>query len=300
MTSAPPESAEAAAGRTFTTLGVVGLGTMGAGIAEVFARHGYAVVGVEQNDEGLARGRQHLEHSTARAVKREKLTEQEQTELLDRISFTTELKDLRDRQFVLESIAEDLPRKLELFATLDAVVEDPGAVLASNTSSIPIMRLGRATADPSRVVGAHFFNPVQVMPLVEVIGSLRTSADVLERTTAFLADSLGKQVVRSKDQAGFVVNSLFVPFLLAAVRMVEAGVASAEDVDRGMTAGCGHPMGPLALVDLIGLDTIAAVGTAMYEETKEPLHAPPTLLLRMVEGGLLGRKAGRGFYEYAV
>lgn len=281
-------------------VGVVGCGQMGAGFAELCARRGLDVLVVASGPESAERGRERVRRSLDRLVRKEKIDASERDDALARISFTAELKDLADRQFVLESIAEDLPRKLELFATLDAVVEDPGAVLASNTSSIPIMRLGRATADPSRVVGAHFFNPVQVMPLVEVIGSLRTSADVLERTTAFLADSLGKQVVRSKDQAGFVVNSLFVPFLLAAVRMVEAGVASAEDVDRGMTAGCGHPMGPLALVDLIGLDTIAAVGTAMYEETKEPLHAPPTLLLRMVEGGLLGRKAGRGFYEYAV
>ncbi|WP_367129080.1 3-hydroxybutyryl-CoA dehydrogenase [Saccharothrix sp. HUAS TT1] len=280
-------------------VGVVGCGQMGAGFAEICARRGLDVLVAASSQESADRGRERLGRSLDRLVRKEKISEAERVDVLGRVAFTTDLKDLRDREFVLEAIAESLPEKVEVFATLDAVVEDPDAVLASNTSSLPIMKLGRATADPSRVIGVHLFNPVQVMPLVEVVASLRTSAATTARTTAFLVDGLGKQVVHAKDQAGFVVNSLFVPFLLAAVRMVEVGVAGAEDVDRGMTQGCGHPMGPLALVDLIGLDTIAAVGHAMYEETKEPLHAPPALLLRMIEGGFLGRKSGRGFYEYA-
>lgn len=280
-------------------VGVVGCGQMGAGFAEVCARRGLDVLVVASSPESVDRGRDRLHRSLERLTRKEKITAAERDAALDRVSFTTDLKELRDRQFVLESIAEDLPAKLELFAALDAVVESADAVLASNTSSIPIMKLARPTADPGRVIGVHFFNPLQVMPLVEVVRSLRTSDATADRTVAFLTGTLGKQVVRAKDQAGFLVNSLFVPFLLAAVRMVEAGAASAEDVDRGMTQGCGHPMGPLALVDLIGLDTIAAVARAMYEETKEPLHAPPTLLLRMVEGGLLGRKSGHGFYPYA-
>ena len=280
-------------------VGVVGCGQMGAGFAEVCARRGLDVLVVASSPESVDRGRDRLHRSLERLVRKEKITGAERDAVLGQVGFTTDLKELRDRQFVLESIAEDLPRKLEVFAALDAVVESDEAVLASNTSSIPIMKLARATDDPGRVIGVHFFNPLQVMPLVEVIRSLRTSDATADRTLAFLTGTLGKQVVQAGDRAGFLVNSLFVPFLLAAIRMVEAGVATAEDVDRGMTQGCGHPMGPLALVDLIGLDTIAGVARAMYEETKEPLHAPPTLLLRMIEGGFLGRKSGHGFYPYA-
>jgi 3-hydroxybutyryl-CoA dehydrogenase len=279
-------------------VGVVGTGQMGVGFAEVCARAGVDVVVVGSGHESAARGRKRLEQSLERLVRKGKLSVEDSASALTRITWSADLEDLADRRFVLEAVPEKLATKLEVFAALDRVVADRDAVLASNTSSLPIMKLARATADPGRVVGVHFFNPVQVMPLVELIASLGSSPAVVERARAFLADVLGKQVIAAADRAGFVVNSLLVPYLLAAVRMLESGIASAEDIDRGMTAGCGHPMGPLALVDLIGLDTIAAVGEAMYEETKEPLHAPPALLLRMVEGGYLGRKTGRGFHAY--
>lgn len=199
---------------------------------------------------------------------------------------------------MLEAVSESLMDKLAIFGQLDRIVDDQDAVLATNTSSIPIMKIGRATDNPSRVVGVHFFNPVPVMPLVELIGSLHTAPDTIDRASDFVTGTLGKQVIRCQDRSGFVVNALLIPYLLAAVRMLESGVASADEIDQGMTLGCGHPMGPLALTDLIGLDTVLAIGAAMYDEMKEPLYAPPPLLLRMVDGGLLGKKGGRGFYCY--
>jgi 3-hydroxybutyryl-CoA dehydrogenase len=231
-------------------------------------------------------------------VHKGKLTATARDEAVAGVTWSTDLKSLADRDFVLEAIPEEIGPKLEVFSVLDEVV-GVDAVLASTTSSLSIMRLGRATANPARVIGTHFFNPVPLMPLVELVTSLSTSDATIERTRAFLTAVLGKQVIEAKDRAGFLVNSLLVPYLLAAVRLLESGAASAEDIDRGMTAGCGHPMGPLSLIDLIGLDTVAAVGQAMYEETKEPLHAPPALLLRRVEGGYLGRKTGEGFFKHA-
>ena len=281
-----------------TRVGVVGPGQMGCGFAEVCARAGTDVLVVASGEASAARGRLRLEKSLDRLLAKAKITADEREGTLARVAFSWDLGDLADREFVLEATPEDLDRKLAIFARLDEVVADEDAVIASTTSALPIMKLGRATRNPARVVGVHLFNPVQVMPLVELINSLATASSTAERARSFLEDVLGKQVVWSKDRAGFVVNSLLVPYLMAAVRLVESGVATAEDVDRGMTAGCGHPMGPLSLVDLIGLDTIAAVGEAMYAETKEPLHAPPALLLRMVEGGYLGRKSGEGFFTY--
>jgi 3-hydroxybutyryl-CoA dehydrogenase len=282
----------------FDRVGVVGSGQMAVGFAEVCARSGLDVLVVAARPQSAERARGQLEKSLNRLVQKEKLTTSDQEAALARVTWSTDLKDAADRQFVLEAVVEKLEPKLEIFATLDEVVTDPEAVLASNTSSLPIMKLARVTENPARVIGVHFFNPVPIMPLVEVISSLATAPETITRTTSFLTELLGKQVITAKDQAGFVVNALLIPYLLAAVRMVESGTASAQDVDRGMTLGCGHPMGPLALIDLIGLDTIAAVGEAMYDETKEPLHAPPALLLRMIEGGYLGRKSGRGFYPY--
>jgi 3-hydroxybutyryl-CoA dehydrogenase len=279
-------------------VGVVGCGQMGAGFVEVCARAGLDVLVVATSAESADRGRARLLGSLDRLVRKGKLEAVDRDAVVDLVTFSTDLKDLCDRQLVLEAVPERLEDKLAVLAVLDEVVEDPKAVLASVTSSIPIMKLARATEDPSRVVGMHFFNPVPVMPLVELISSLRTSEATLDRATWFLSEVLGKQVVRAKDQAGFLVNSLLVPYLLAAVRTLEYGGTTAEDIDRGMTLGCGHPMGPLALVDFVGLDTIAAVGEAMYAETKEPLYAPPPLLLRMIEGGFLGRKSGRGFYVH--
>lgn len=279
-------------------VGVVGCGQMGAGFAEVCARAGLDVQVVASRQESIARGHRRLRNSLDRPLRKGRITEAERDAALDRVTFSTDLVDLAGCDLVLEAVAERLRDKMEIFAILDKVVEQPDAVLASNTSSIPIAKLGQAVGDAGRLVGLHFFNPVPVMPLVELITSLRTTEEAATRTRSFVTDTLGKQVVQSRDQPGFLVNALLVPYLLSAVRMLESGVASAEDIDRGMTLGCGHPMGPLALIDMIGLDIIAAVGEAMFEETKERLHAPPTLLLRMVENGHLGRKSGRGFHEY--
>ncbi len=279
-------------------VGLVGCGAMGTGFAEICARAGLDVRVALSTQDGVGRGRQRLARAFERLVHKGRITGAERDEALARVSFTADIGDLADRQFVLESIVERLPDKVHVFALLDKVVAAPDAILASNTSSIPIMKLGQATGDPGRVVGLHFFNPVPVMPLAELTSSLRTTGDTRDRTRAFVTEVLGKRVIEARDRPGFIVNALLVPYLLSAVRMVEAGLASAEEVDLGMTLGCGHPKGPLALIDMIGLDVIASVGAAMYEEWKEPLHAPPALLSRMIEAGFLGRKSGRGFYAY--
>jgi 3-hydroxybutyryl-CoA dehydrogenase len=280
-------------------VGVVGCGIMGAGIVEVCAVSGLDVTVAVSRPASEVAGRRRLEASLDKAVTRGKLTAAGRDVALGRVRFTTDLDDLADRQVLIETITEHEPTKLEVFAALDRAVVDPDAILASNTSSIPITRLSRATKRPSHVVGLHFFNPVPVLPLVEVVRSLLTDDKVYERAEVFARDVLGKRTIRSPDRSGFVVNTLFIPFLLAAVRMVESGFAPAEVVDQAMVDGCAHPLGPLRVVDLVGIDTITAAATALYEEFKEPLYAPPPLLLRMVEGGLLGRKSGRGFYTYA-
>lgn len=279
-------------------VGVVGCGLMGSGIAEVCARAGCSVVALEVDDQALARGRARLEGSVQRAARSGKLTEAEADAVGERLTFTTDFHLLADRQLVVEAVVEAEAEKVEIFETLDKVVESPEAVLASNTSSIPIMKLAMATGRPAQVVGIHFFNPVPVLPLVEVVSSLLTSAHTVELVDHFTSEVLGKHVIHAKDRAGFIVNALLVPYLLSAVRMLESGFATAEDIDTGMVKGCAHPMGPLALTDLIGLDTLNAVAGSLYEEFKEPLYAPPPLLARMVDAGLLGKKSGRGFYEY--
>jgi 3-hydroxybutyryl-CoA dehydrogenase len=278
-------------------VGVVGSGIMGAGIAEVAARGGCDVLVREVTAELAEAGRATIAASLERAVSRGKLSTADRDATLGRIRTTTELAELADRDLVIEAIVEDEPTKTALYRELSAVVR-PDCVLASNTSSIPISRLAAAAQDPQRVLGMHFFNPVPVLPLVELVPSLRTGQSTVDVAREFAEQRLGKKTVLCKDRAGFVVNALLVPYLLAAVRMVEAGVATAEDVDTAMVGGANHPMGPLALTDLIGLDTTAAVAASMYEEFKEPLYAAPPLLLRMVEAGLLGRKSGRGFFDY--
>jgi 3-hydroxybutyryl-CoA dehydrogenase len=278
-------------------VGVVGGGIMGSGIAEVAARAGFDVVIREVDEVAAASARHRLAASLARAVRSGKLTETDREATLERLRYTCDLADLADRDLVIEAVVEDEAEKVAIFSALGGIVS-PECVLASNTSSIPIMKLAAATAYPERVVGMHFFNPVPVLPLVEIVPSLLTSAETVTRAETFASGWLGKHTVLSKDRAGFVVNALLIPYLLAAVRMVESGFASAEDVDTAMVAGCAHPMGPLALADLIGLDTTHAVACSMYAEFKEPLYAPPPLLLRMVEAGLLGRKSGRGFFSY--
>ena len=278
-------------------VGVVGCGLMGSGIAEVCARAGVDVRVLEVDAAAAEAGLARLRSSLATAVRRGKLTEEEEGAALDRLQVTTEPEELADRQLVVEAVPESEEHKVEVFQILDKVLGDD-AVLTSNTSSIPIMKLAMATGRPEAVVGLHFFNPVPVLPLVELVTSLLSSDETAARAHSFIADQLGKHVIRSQDRAGFVVNALLVPYLLSAVRMLESGFATADDIDNGMTKGCAHPMGPLALLDLIGLDTGMAVAESLYDEFKEPLFAPPPLLSRMVEAGLLGRKAARGFYEY--
>jgi len=271
---------------------------MGSGIAEVCARAGLDVM-VREVDAGAAEvGRKRITNSLDRAARANKLTEAEREGALDRIGFTTDFADLSDRQLVVEAVMEDERLKTEVFVALDQVMSDTDAILASNTSSIPIMKLGMATGRPEHVVGIHFFNPVPILRLVEVVPSLLTSPDTVARATTFATDVLHKRVIRCQDRAGFVVNALLVPYILSAVRMMESGFATPEDIDTGMVEGCNHPMGPLHLADLIGLDTCLAIADSLYAEFKEPLYAAPPLLSRMVEAGLLGRKAGRGFYSY--
>jgi 3-hydroxybutyryl-CoA dehydrogenase len=280
-------------------VGVVGCGLMGSGIAEVCARAGLDVMVREVTQEAAEGGRARLVKSLDRGLSAGKLTEDERDAAVARLGFTTDMAELADRQLVVEAVVEDAAMKVDIFQQLDAVVTADDAILASNTSSIPIMKLGTATSRPEQVIGIHFFNPVPVLKLVEVVTSLMTSPETTERSEGFATEVLQKHVVRSQDRAGFIVNALLIPYLLSSIRMMESGFASKEDIDTGMVEGCSHPMGPLRLTDLIGLDTTLAVAESLYEEFKEPLYAPPPLLSRMVDAGLLGRKTGRGFYDYA-
>jgi 3-hydroxybutyryl-CoA dehydrogenase len=278
-------------------VGVVGGGIMGSGIAEVAARSGCDVLLCEVSEAAAESAAARIAKSLARAEKSGKLSAAEREAAQGRLRTVTDLAELADRDLVIEAVVEDEAEKVAIFQALGKVVA-PTALLASNTSSIPIMKLAAVTPHPERVIGMHFFNPVPVLPLVELVPSLLTAPETVARADAYASGRLGKHTVLSKDRAGFVVNALLIPYLLAAIRMVESGFASAEDIDTGMVDGCAHPMGPLALTDLIGLDTTMAVAQSMYAEFKEPLYAPPPLLLRMVEAGLLGRKAGRGFFDY--
>lgn len=282
-------------------VGVVGGGLMGAGIAEVSARAGHDVVVVESSDAAAKAALGRLEKSLQRAESKGKLDGAGGTTadaVLARIRVETDLDAMADRDVVVEAIVEDEVAKVELFRALDRVVASPEAILASNTSSIPIMKLGVVTSRPQQVIGIHFFNPVPVLQLVELVPSLLTSDDTTARSRAWVEDALAKKAIDCQDRAGFVVNALLIPFILSAIRMMESGFATAEDIDRGLVLGAAHPQGPLALADLIGLDTTKAVAESLYEEFKEPLYAAPPLLARMVDAGLLGRKTGRGFYTY--
>jgi 3-hydroxybutyryl-CoA dehydrogenase len=281
-----------------TRVGVIGAGLMGSGIAEVCARAGLDVFIREIDDEALTAGFARIGRSLDRGLAAGKLTEGERKAALARLSFTTSLDDLADSDLVIEAATENPAVKAALFAELDQAVKRPDAILATNTSSIPIVEVAQATTRPAQVIGLHFFNPAPVQKLVEVIPSVLTGPDTVGRARAFVADVLGKTAITAPDRSGFVVNALLVPYLLSAIRMLEAGHATAGDIDTGMTLGCAHPMGPLKLADLIGLDTLAAIAGSMYAEYKEPLYAAPPLLLRMTAAGLLGRKSGRGFYDY--
>jgi 3-hydroxybutyryl-CoA dehydrogenase len=283
---------------TIARLGVVGGGLMGSGITEVGARAELSVVTVEVDDAAARRAAERVETSLRKAEQRGKLTADDVAATLERITFTADLDALADRDLVVEAASEDEATKLDLFRTVGGLLESDDAILASNTSSIPIVKLGAASGRADRVMGVHFFNPAPVMKLVELIPSLTTSPETLQRMQSFVSGTLGKEPIEATDRAGFVVNSLLVPYLLSAIRMYEAGYASAADIDSGMVLGCGHPMGPLALADLIGLDTVRAIGISMYDEFKEPLYSPPPILDRMVDAGLLGQKSGHGFYPY--
>jgi len=284
---------------TLQKIGVVGCGLMGAGIAEVSARSGCDVVVVEATDVAAKSGLDRIEKSLEKAAQRGKLSDADVDAISKRLFVTHDFDALADRELVIEAVPEIDELKVDVFRRLSQSVEAADSILATNTSSIPIMKLAMATNRPEQVVGLHFFNPVPVLPLVEVVRSLLTSDDTARRVGVFAGDQLSKNLIQSQDRAGFIVNALLIPYILSAIRMFESGFASAEDIDNGMVHGCAHPMGPLALADLIGLDTTAAVAQSMYEEFKEPLYSAPPLLLRMVDAGLLGRKSGRGFYTYS-
>ncbi len=279
-------------------VGIVGGGQMGSGIAQVAALAGSDVIVQEASAELADAALRRIEAALDRRVERGKLSEGDRDAALGRIRVTTDLGDFADRQLVIEAVTEDEELKREIFRRLDDIVHTDDAILASNTSSIPITRLASATRRPSQVVGLHFFNPVPAMALVELVTTVLSSPETEARAEAYASEKLGKTVIRAKDRGGFVVNMLLVPYLLGAIRMYEAGVASVEDIDTGMKLGANHPMGPLELCDFIGLDTMKLVADVLFDEYKEPLYASPPLLTRMVEAGLLGRKSGRGFYDY--
>ena len=281
-------------------VGVVGGGQMGSGIAEVSARAGCDVVIVEVSQERADAAVERIGASLQRGVSRGKLTAQDADETLGRLRASGSMDDLADRQLVVEAVIEQKEAKLDVVRRLAEIVTDPDAILASNTSSIPIVELGAAVGTRSaNVLGLHFFNPVPVLSLVEIIPSLLTAEAVTDRARAFVVDTLHKDPINAPDRAGFTVNALLIPYLLSAIRMLEQGLASAKDIDDGMVKGCAHPMGPLRLSDLIGLDTVLGVAETLYDEQREQLFAPPALLQRLVAAGRLGRKTGHGLYDYA-
>jgi len=279
-------------------VGVVGCGLMGSGIVQVAAQAGFDVRVREVDAAALAKGLARIDKFLAGGVEKGKLTAEQKTAIQARIHGTTELKDFADRDLVIEAAVESLPAKHEVFAALDAVVGKT-AIFASNTSSLSITELAAKTSRPARFVGLHFFNPVPLMQLVEVVKTPMTDDGVLAEVTAFAA-ALPKVVVAAQDTPGFVVNRLLVPYLLDAIRVLESGVASREDIDNGMKLGCGHPMGPLTLLDFVGLDTTYYIANIMFDEFKEARFAPPPLLKRMVLAGWHGKKSGRGFYDYSA
>jgi 3-hydroxybutyryl-CoA dehydrogenase len=279
-------------------VGVIGGGLMGSGIAEVCARSGVDVTVVEADAERVERSRAAIERSLDRAVRSGKVSEEDKAAALDRLVVTSTFEDLEGADAAIEAIVENEQLKRDIFRRLDELLPD-AKFLASNTSSVPIMKLGAETKHPGRVVGMHFFNPVPVLPLVEVVTSIMTEPETVETVHSFAEGTLGKQCIDSQDRAGFVVNALLIPYLLSAIRMYESGFASKEDIDQGMVLGCAHPMGPLRLSDLIGLDTLLAVAESLHDEFRDPASVSPALLNRMVEAGLLGRKTGRGFYDYS-
>jgi 3-hydroxybutyryl-CoA dehydrogenase len=283
--------------KEINSVAVVGAGLMGSGIAESAALAGVHVVLRDVDQAGISRAQERIDRSLERAVRGGKMVDDEAAEIRRRIELTTDLGAIRDADLVIEAVPEDEQLKLEVMAAIDAAVSGD-AIIASNTSSIPVTQLAHAVKNPERVIGLHFFSPVPVMNLVEVVVALDTAAPIVAAAKAF-ASRLGKTPIETKDRSGFIVNMLLIPYLMAAVRMFEEGFATREDIDVGMKLGCGHPMGPLTLSDFIGLDVLYAIGVSLYDEFKRDEYAPPPLLKRMVASGRLGRKSGRGFYEYA-
>ena len=280
-------------------VGVIGGGLMGSGIAEVIARSGVDVTVVEVDDARAERARAAIEKSLGRGLRSGKLSEGDRDAALEHLVVTPKFEDVEGADAAIEAVIEDESLKQDVFRRLDEILPD-ARFLASNTSSVPIMKLGAQTKHPGRVLGMHFFNPVPVLPLVELVTSIMTEPGTVEEVRSFAEGTLGKTCIDSQDRAGFVVNALLIPYLLSAVRMYESGFASKEDIDQGMVLGCAHPMGPLRLSDLIGLDTLLAVSESLYDEFRDPASVAPALLNRMVEAGLLGRKSGRGFYDYSA
>ena len=278
-------------------VGVVGCGLMGGGIAEVAAKSGFDVIVREVTDELLEKGEARIRKSMERAVQKEKLTAEDRDAALGRLSFTTEVPDLQGCDIVIEAIVEELAAKNALFGELDSLCGG-GTMFASNTSSLTITDMAAATSRADRFVGMHFFNPVPVMKLVEVVRTIATSDETFDRAFAF-SKALGKTPVAAKDNSGFIVNLLLVPYMLDAIRQLERGVAGVEDIDTAMALGCGYPMGPFVLCDFVGLDTLNMIGEIMYEEYREARYAPPPLLKRIVAMGRFGRKTGMGFYDWS-
>lgn len=279
-------------------VGVAGCGLMGSGIAEVAAKAGFDVVVSEVDEAALEAGGKRIMASMGRAVDKAKLSPEARDEAWERISFTTSLAEMADRDLVIEAIVEDLAVKAELMGALDRIT-GPEAIFASNTSSLTITEIAAATKRPDRVVGLHFFNPVPVMKLVEVVRTIATDGDVFDAAYRFARD-LGKEPIKAKDNSGFVVNLLLVPYMLDAIRQLERGVASVEDIDRGMVLGTGYPMGPFLLCDFVGVDTTYRIAEIMFEEYREARYAPPPLLKRLVALGRFGRKTGMGFYDWST
>lgn len=281
-----------------TQVGVLGCGLMGSGIAQVAAQAGYPTTVREIDDDLLAQGRARIEKSLGKLVEKEKITRKDYDAVLERLRFTTKLDDLKGCDVVIEAVTEDLAVKNDLWKQLDAFCP-PRTIFASNTSSLTIAAMAAVTKRPDRFVGLHFFNPVPVMKLVEVVRTVTTSDETFDTAMAF-ARSLGKEPIAAKDSSGFIVNLLLVPYLLDAIRALEQGVGSVEDIDKGMQLGTGHPMGPFTLLDFVGLDTTYYIAEIMFDEYRERRYAPPPLLKRMVLAGMKGRKSGKGFYDYSA